>query len=307
MSSLGKAVDEYLELRRAVGFKLEREARLLPDFVAYLDRRGARTVTVELALAWAKQPADGQPAWWGTRLRIVRCFAKHLQAIDPRTEIPASDLLPYRRRRAPYLYSDQEIARLVEAAEGLCSPLNAATYATLVGLLATTGMRVGEAVRLDRPDMDWIAGVLLIRDSKFGKSREVPLHETTVEALRTYARLRDRRLPRLKAASFFISTTGTRLIPSNVDLTFLTLLDRAGIESRSPHARPRPHDLRHTFATRTLLEWYRAGADVQARLPLLSTYLGHVAPRTTYWYLTATPDLLEAVRQCVERRREVQS
>jgi len=307
MNPLRKAVDEYISLRRAVGFELEREARFLPDFVAYLERQGACTVTVELALAWAKQPANANPAWWGKRLGVVRGFAKYLHAIDARTEIPAPDLLPYLRRRTPYIYSEQEIARIMEATRTIHTPFRAATYKTLVGLLAVTGLRVGEAVRLDRPDVDLKAGLLYIRDSKFGKSREVPLHHTTVKALHIYARERDRYCPQPKAPSFFISTTGTRLIPSKVDTAFVELLRCAGIQNLPPKRRPRPHDLRHTFAVRTLIEWHRQGVNVQARLPLLSTYLGHVAPHSTYWYLTATPELLEAARQCLERHLEVLS
>lgn len=304
MNPLRKAVDEYISLRRAVGFKLERQARLLPDFVAYLNRQGACTITVKLALAWAKQPANANPAWWGVRLSVVRCFAKYLHAIDARTEIPASDLLPRRRRRTPYIYSEQEIARLVEATRTIDTPFRAATYKTLIGLLAVTGLRVGEVVGLDHPDVDLKAGLLQVR-GKFGKSREVPLHDTTVKALHIYARERDRYCPRPKAPSFFISTTGTRLIPSNIDATFVKLLRCAGIQSRPSERRPRPHDLRHTFAVRTLIEWHHQGLNVQARLPLLSTYLGHVAPHSTYWYLTATPELLDAARQCLERHIEV--
>ena len=301
MNPLRKALDQYLAVRRSVGFKLDRDGLLLPDFITYLERHGAQTITTELALAWAKQPVAAHPAWWATRFGMVRGFAKHLQAIDARTEVPAADLLPRQVRRVtPYLYSEQEIVRLLRAAQELRPPLRAATYKTLFGLLAVTGMRFGEAIRLDRPDVDFTHGLLVIRNSKFGKSREIPLHDTTVEALRAYARLRDRIGPRPKSSSFFLSRTGARLIYNNAHRVFWKLVRSAGLEPRSARCRPRPHDLRHTFAVRTLLEWYRAGANVQARLPVLSTYLGHFHPSSTYWYLSAAPELLALASQRLE-------
>jgi integrase/recombinase XerD len=175
MSQLRTALDDYLWIRRALGFKLERAGRLLPQFVAYLERSGTRTITTELALAWAKQPADSQPEWWAHRMSEVRGFARHLHALDPRTEVPPVDLLPRQVCRAtPYLYTEADVAALMQGARALHPPLRAATYETLVGLLAVTGMRVGEAIRLDRDDLDWMSGLLTVRDTKFGKSRLVP-------------------------------------------------------------------------------------------------------------------------------------
>jgi integrase/recombinase XerD len=306
MKPLRHRLDEYLSLRRGLGFKLERAGRLLPDFVAFLERHRAHAITTKLALGWAKQPPDGHPAWWAERLSIVRGFAKHLQAIDPRTEVPPTDLLPRQVRRAtPYLYSEQDIARLVAAAWQLRIPLRAATYATFLGLLAVTGMRVGEAIRLDRRDVDWKNRLLIVRHSKFGKWREIPLHDTTVNALRAYARLRDRTDLRPRVAAFFLSTVGTRLIYMNVVTTFWQLLRTIGLQPRTGRCRPRLHDMRHTFAVRTLIEWYRAGVDVQARMPALSTYLGHFDPSSTYWYLSAAPELLALAAQRLESvRRE---
>ena len=302
MKTLHDRLDDYLVLRRALGFKLERAGRLLPDFIAHLERHGAPTVTTALALAWAKQPPDGHPVWWAHRLSSVRAFAKHLQALDARTEIPAAELLPLRSRRAtPYLYSEGDITRLMEAAQKLHHPLRARTYKTLIGLLAVTGMRVGEAIRLDRQDVVWSQRLLVVRNSKFGKSREVPLHDTTVEALRSYARSRDRHCSHPKSPSFLLSTTGKRLVYNTVHATFLALVRSAGLEPRSAGCRPRPHDLRHTFAVSTLLGWYRAGVDVQPRLPSLSTYLGHVDPGSTYWYLSAAPELLALAAHRLER------
>jgi integrase len=301
MSDLGRAVAEYLAARRALGFKLERDGHLLPDFVASLDQAGLTTVTIDAAVAWATRPVGADPSWWGARLAIVRGFACWLAAFDPATQVPPADLLPSRSRRAePYPYTDDDIAALMQAARAIPAPLKAATYETLIGLLAVTGMRVGEAIRLDRSDLDCGHGVLTIRDTKFGKSREIPLHPSTVEALAAYIRLRERLCPRPATPSLFISTAGTRLIYKNVHHKWLDLVSHAGLEPRSRRCRPRPHDLRHRFAITTLLGWYRDGANVEARLPQLSTYLGHIAPGDTYWYLQAAPELLAFAAQQLE-------
>jgi integrase/recombinase XerD len=302
MSSLRSALDDYLTIRRSLGFKLERNGRLLPQFIDFLERAGAHTIRTDLALAWAKRPANGHPRWWAERMSLVRGFARHVQAFDPCTEVPPRDLLPGCKRRAiPYLYSDAEVMALMEAARVVRSPLRAATYETLIGLLAVTGMRVGEAIRLDRDDLDCANGVLLVRDSKFGKSREVPLHSSTLKALETYARVRDDRCPAPKTTALFVTAMGTRLVYKNFHPVFQRLVRRAGLQRRSPLCRPRPHDLRHTFAVRTLLGWYRAGIEVEGRLPWLSTYLGHFDPAATYWYLSAAPELLALAGMRLER------
>jgi integrase/recombinase XerD len=293
MSELRQALQDYLTVRRALGFKLDRAGQRLSGFIDYLEQAGARTVTIELALAWSHQPPDGHPAWWRQRLILVRGFAKYLHTLDPATQVPPAELLPRGYCRAtPYLYSDADIAALLTAARALISPLRAATYETLIGLLAVTGLRVGEAIRLDRGDVDPRNALVTIRASKFGKSREVPLHPSTIDALAGYARRRDQLSPRPSTATFFVSATGTPLIYNCVHSAFLGLVRDAGLQRRSATCRPRPHDLRHTFAVRTLLDWYSAGIDVQARLPQLSTYLGHLDPSSTYWYLSATPELL---------------
>lgn len=293
MSQLRRVLTDYLSLRRALGFKLDRAGRYLPEFVDYLEAAGATTVTTKLALAWATQPPKDRTAWNAERLEFVRGFAEHLTALDPTTEVPPADLLVRRPIRAePYLYTDAEIAALLAAARAIPSPLRAATYETLVGLLAVTGMRVGEAIGLDRTDLDWTHALLTIRGAKFGKSRELPLASSTLAALRRYADTRDRLCSHPQDRSFFVSTAGTRLLYQNVHFDFLRLAGRAGLGARSPRCRPRPHDLRHTFAVRTLMDWYRQGVDVQARMPLLSTYLGHVDPSETYWYLQAAPELV---------------
>jgi integrase/recombinase XerD len=295
MSALRRSLDDYLSIRRGLGFKLAGEGRLLADFARFADQAGVHTLTVELALAWATLPPDGSPLWLARRLRAVRGFARYLQTLDQSTEIPPAELLPARASRGratPYLYSDADIVALMAAARRLAPPLRAATFETLIGLLAVTGLRIGEAMRLDRDDVDWVNRLLTVGDSKYGKSREVLLHQTTVDALRSYNERRDRLCSRPQAPSFFISTRGTRLVHSSIYPTFRTLLGQAGLAQRSSSRRPRVHDLRHSFAVSTLLGWYGDGGDVPARMPLLSTFLGHVDPAATYWYLSATPELL---------------
>ena len=293
MSTLHQAAEDYLTIRRSLGYKLVAEGYLLASFVDYAERTSARQLTADLALDWATLPACKDPVWCAKRLSVVRGFARHLHTLDPATEVPPAGLLPQRTRRAtPYLYTSEEVARLMAAARALPSPLVAATYETLVGLLETTGMRVGEAARLDRADVDLDDGVITVVAGKFGRWREVPLQPSTVDALSSYARLRDALCPEPKAPSFLVSNTGTRLIPACVRQRFGQLVRTAGLRPRSPRCRPRIHDFRHGFAVATLLDWYRADVDVQARLPLLSAFLGHVDPASTYWYLEATPELL---------------
>lgn len=298
MTPLTQALADYLTIRRALGYKLERAGKLLGQFVAYLNEVGADTVTTEQALAWATMPSSADPNWLAHRLSAARRFAAYLHTVDPAAEVPPADLLPARPQRAtPYLYSAGDIPALIAAAGTLRSPLRAATYQALIGLLAVTGLRVGEAIRLDRDDIDWNHGLLIVRNSKFGKSREIPLHETTVRALRDYSRERDQLYCSPSVPAVFISTAGTRLLYCNVNWTFLRLVHGAGLKPRSGSCRPRLHDLRHTFAVRTLLEAYQTGSDVKVRLSLLSTYLGHVDPGATYWYLSAAPELLALAGQ----------
>jgi integrase/recombinase XerD len=236
-------------------------------------------------------PANASPVWVAARLGVVRGLARYLQTVDADAEVPPADLLPARARRpTPYLYSDADIVALMAAARSLAPPLKAATFETLIGLLAVTGLRGGEAMRLDRGDIDWAGGLLIVRDTKFGKSRQVHLHVTTLAALRRYGRLRDRLCRSPTSASVFVSTSGARLCHATVGPTFRRLVRQAGVGRGG--LSPRIHDLRHSFAVRTLLRWYRDGGDVQARMPALSTYLGHVDPGATYWYLSASPELL---------------
>jgi integrase/recombinase XerD len=300
MIDLRQSLSDYLSVRRALGFKLERAGQLLPGFVAFIERSGSTFISAELALAWATQAGRGGPPWFAARLGLVRPFAKYVSAIDPRTEIPSADLLLARRPRAtPYLFSGEDVQALLSAAQSLRRPFIASTYTTLLGLLACTGMRVGEALALDKTDLDLHQGLLLVRHSKFGKSRLVPLSTTTLLALTEYAQRRDRTILHARSPSFLVSSIGTRLDYRTVHHVFLRLVQRAGLGDRRPR-RPRIHDLRHTFAVQTLLDWYRTGVDVEPRMPWLSTYLGHVSPSSTYWYLTATPDLIMLAHRRLE-------
>lgn len=306
MSRLHDALADYLSVRRAMGYKLIRTGGLLAQFIAYLDDLDVDTITIEHALAWATLPAQSSLDWQAQRLSVVRGFASWMSALDPATEVPPTDLLPRRTHRpTPYLYSKDDIARLLAACAMLRPQRRAATYHTLVGLLAVTGMRIGEAIRLDRSDVDVDAGLLLVRQTKFGKDRYLPLHPTSVEALTSYLAWCDRQFPTPRTGAVFTSIRGTRLRYNNARDTFNALAQHAGLRPRSASCRPTLHGLRHSFAVTTLLESYRSGADVQARLPLLSTYLGHVAPADTYWYLSAAPELLALANQRLEAGRQV--
>ncbi len=301
MSDLDRHVQEYLALRRALGFKLVGEGQLLAEFVKFADTVGERTITTQTALEWARLPRSASPNYLSRRLRAVRGFARYLHALDGACEVPPAELLPASKYRpTPYLYRGREILALIAAARGLRPPLRAATFQTLIGLLACTGLRIGEAIHLDREDFDPAHGVLTVRDSKFGKSREVLLHESTVHALADYAEVRDRLCPHAKERSFFITTRGSRLAHPTIYQPFRALLEQTGVRHPSPSRRPRIHDLRHSFAVKTLLGWYRDGGDVAARMPLLSTYLGHVDPVATYWYLSAAPELLALAAERLE-------
>jgi integrase/recombinase XerD len=292
VSGLSSHIEDYLAMRRALGFKLGKEGRLLRDFAAFAEAAGVSTVTTDVAVAWAILPQNASPVWAAQRLSMVRGFSRYLQAFDPAVQVPPAGLLPARTRRVtPYIYSDAEVAALMTAARMLRNPLKAATFETLIGLLSVTGMRGSEVMALDRCDLD-AAGLLTIRATKFRKSRQLPLQVTTLEALAGYQALRARLCPAPATGSLLVSTTGARLCQATVQPAFRRLLRQAGIGRGAPRPRPTIHSLRHSFAVKTLIGWYRDGQDVQARMPSLSTYLGHVAPAATYWYLTGTPELL---------------
>jgi integrase len=298
---LRDALVDYLALRRALGYRLDRPEKLLDQFLSHLEATQQDVVTVQNALEWAQLPANGASNWWGYRLSTVRGFATYLHALDPAHEVPAAELLPQRPHRAtPYLYSDADIAALMAATGSLRTRLRRATTATLIGLLAVTGIRVGEAIALDRTDIDLTTGRLLVRHGKFDKARELWLHPTTLDALKRYQQLRDRSAPVTGTSAFLVSSSGTRLLYCNVHNTFHRLVTRAGLTPRSTSCRPRIHDLRHSFAVRAMIDAYSAGQDGQVRLTLLSTWLGHVHPGSTYWYLSASPELMAVAGRRLE-------
>lgn len=289
---LRAALADYLAVRRSLGFKLTRAGLLLEQFVTFCEAAGASTITREVAMGWVTAPANASPSWMNIRLTVVRGFASWLQASDTAAEIPERGWLPPRRRTNPYLYSDAEIAALMGAARRARWPLSAATYETLIGLLAVSGMRIGEAIHLDRDDVSLDDALLTIRDSKLGKSRRLVIHPTTVSALRCYLKKRAVLSPTPGEPALFVHPAGNRIVFTSVSPMFHTLVRRAGITPRSPRCRPTIHGLRHTYAVNTLIGWYRQGLDVQARLPVLSTWMGHADPKWTYWYLSSSPELL---------------
>jgi integrase/recombinase XerD len=295
MTNIRQHAQEYLAMRRALGFKLTRFGELLLSFVGYLEEHGAGAITTEAAVAWATSTprSSASREYWSHRLLVVRVFARHLTIVDPIHEVPPTDILPcHNSRVSPHLYTPGEIAALLAAANALHPPLRGLTYRTLISLLAVTGLRTGEACQLDRADVDFDSRVLTIRDTKFGKSRQIPVHDSTVTALRVYDQTRDRLCPKATTPAFLVSTRGTRLGKGHIAHTFAGLLDAAGIHMPHGQRRPRLHDLRHLFAVTTLLTWYHDGVDVQARMPVLSTFLGHADPKSTYWYLSGSPELL---------------
>ncbi len=301
MTKLAAALADYLTLRRSLGYKLERAGEVLADFVAHLDHAGCEHVRVETAVSWATLSANPDSSWRAQRLGMVRNFARYLHAIDPAHQIPPPGLIPPGPGRpTPFLYSDEEVVALMATARSVHNPLRAATLETVVGLLAVSGLRVGEAIRLDRDDVDVEQGALRIRNSKAGRSRVVPLHPSTIEALRAYGARRDELFPKPSAPSFFISTAGTRMRSGNLGQVFGEVLSAAGLPPLSNRRGPRLGGLRHSFAVATVIDWHRVGVEVGPNLPLLSAYLGHISPASTYWYLSASPRLLAAAADRLE-------
>jgi len=302
MSTLRRALKRYLRMRRGFGYRYNTEERYLNGFVDFMEAAQATVVTRKLIMAWVTQ---AQRASWPQRLSAVRGFARHLSSLEPATETPAAGIFPSPKRARPYIYTDEEIERLLEATLnwGYARSINRWTYHCLFGLLAATGMRVGEAMSLKRTDVDLETGILTLRDTKCGKDRLVPLHPTTTQALADYAARRDDRPPCRKSAWFFVLQHGNRLRHQYAHRVFTAVLRRAGLRDPQPHSPgPRIHDLRHRFAVNTILRWYRAGEDVERLLPTLSTYLGHSKTRDTYWYLSACPELMEQATLKLETR-----
>jgi site-specific recombinase XerD len=307
MISLARHLEKYLGLRHRLGFKLRDATLELRKFVHFAQQAKAAFITTRLALDWATQPTGCQPTRYGNRLSMVRGFAEYLSAVDPRTEVPPTGLLPDRyQRKTPYLYSAHQITQLINAAQQIPSPkgLRAATCSTLLGLLAVTGMRLGEAIGLDRQDADLHQGLLRVRQTKFDKTRWVPLHTSTQAKLQQYVRLRDNIWPHPPSESFLLSERGTRLTGWSVRRWFICLSHQIGLRQPADHHGPRIHDLRHHFVIETLRTWYQTDRDVEAHLPELATYIGHGHVRDTYWYISATPELLRLATERLERKAE---
>lgn len=310
MNCLRKAVENYLEMRRSLGFKLCNMGYNLRQFVSFMEQQKACIITTELALRWAQLPQGVQPAHWATRLSYVRSFAHYLSATDPRTQIPPMGLLPYRYKRVtPYIYSDKQIEQILKAAKSLppSTGLRPWTYYTLFGLMAVTGMRISEVIHLDRDNVDLDQKLLTVRLTKFRKSRLIPLHPSTVKKLRLYLHRCDQLFPQSSSARFFLSNQGTVLTDCMVRWTFVKLCRQIGLRKIGDRFGPRLHDLRHRFAVTTLVHWYQTGVDVEKRLPVLSTYLGHAHVTDTYWYLSAIPELLALTKDRLEKRWEALS
>jgi integrase len=305
MTNLRSTLEKYLSMRKGLGYKYEHQTRRLADFVAFMEKHKATIITTKLTMEWATLPPD-RHASWALRLSDVRGFARHVANLDPRTEVPPAGILPGWKRAKPYVYSDVEIGALLAAALAL-PPQNGLrrwTYHTLFGLIAATGMRLSEAMGLERDDVDLNAGVLTVRLTKFGKSRLVPLHPTTSAALRSYANRRNSHLGPRCGSTFFVAEQGGRLLHQYVHRVFWRLSREIGLRSPGDRTGPRVHDFRHRFAIRTLLDWYREGKNVEPQLPVLSTYLGHTCVRDTYWYLSACPELMEEAARRLDRRWE---
>jgi len=305
MKNLSEAAQDYINLRRSLGYKVKSEAYFLKDFGLFMEHEGARHITVKLALRWAKEPKNVLPYYWSCRLSVVRRFAQYMKAIDIRNEVPHYGLLPHKyRRRNPYIYSDEEVLRLLQACTSLISVGNGLrrhTYYTVFGVLAATGMRISEVTGLSREDVDLTQGIISIRETKFCKSRRIPLHDSTLQVLREYAQLRDQIHPSTGIPGFFLSNQGTCLTAYTVRWEFLRLSRRIGFRQPTDSHGPRIHDFRHGFAVKTIINWYREGVDVEKHIPLLSTYLGHSNPSNTYWYLTSVPELISLAAARLEK------
>ena len=305
LADLQDLVADYLRVRRSLGYKLDHAEYILDRFLGYLRDHDADGVSVEHALGFATARPGASARWQALQLSSIRCFARWAHSLDPDIEVPPARLLPARPTRvAPYIYTAEQIQALLQAAGRLTPQLRAATYRTLIGLMAATGIRTGEAVGLDVAGFDPHGHTLTVR-GKYDKLRILPLHPRVTAALSGYLQDRARLQPAAACPALLISTKGTRLRPATAQETFRGLAGQVGLRPGSPSSRPRLHDLRHTFAVSTMLDAYRSGDDPAAVLPVLSTWLGHVEPRDTYWYLSGTAELLDAAAQRLEPTRTV--
>ena len=307
MKPLREAIEDYIQIRQALGVRIKQAARGLRHFGSFLESKGATHVTVALALEWATQSLKAPPTMSAKRLSWVRGFSRHWSATDPRTQIPPETLLPLQLKRArPYFFSDADVMRIMDAAKQMIplDGLRGRTYSCVFGLLPITGLRISEVVHLERQDVDFDESMLIVRKSKFGKTRLVPLHSSTIAELAGYAATRDAHVPKPTTSAFFVNEDGRPLRTGTVEDRFRELCRKIGL--RPPTGRgPRLHDYRHCFAIGTLTRWYRNNEDVERLLPVLSTYLGHTAVAHTYWYISAEPELMGAAVRRLERRWEV--
>jgi integrase/recombinase XerD len=305
MKSLHRAVDDYLALRRSLGYKLRHHERSLHPFISFLKEHKASYITSKLALEYVTQRSNRTLSFQAYLLGMIRNFAAFRIGADPRTEIPAINLLPSPSQRAhPYLYSKKEIRQLLAAALGMKTrhPLSPQTHYCLLGLFAVSGLRLSEAINLQLADVDLAEGILTVRGTKFGKSRLVPLHRSVRAVLLDYARRRDQFFPRRLTTFFFVNSRGRKVDKSTLTVIFHRLSRQIGIRQPGSRQGPRLHDFRHRFAIETLLGWYRHGKDATRCLPVLSTFLGHVNVTHTYWYLGSTPELMTAAGKLLEAR-----
>ncbi len=310
--SLMPQLDRYLRVRRSLGFDLRTDERILRRFVRFADRERATHIGTALFLRWDASLPEVSSGTRATRLGKVRLFAQWLSGIDPAHEVPPRGLLPGRLKRArPYIYSEAEIGAIIAAAKTLPSVhgLRGLTCSVLFALLAVTGLRIGEALALDRDDLDVENGVLRVRRGKLGKERMLPLDPSTVTQLVCYLAERDRLIGHA-ATPLFVTDKGTRLTDCSARYNFAHVCQEIGLREPQRYLRhgrgPRIHDLRHTFAVRTMLGWYRAGKDPAREMIRLTTYLGHGSPSSTFWYLEAVPELLDlAMARATANRGEV--
>jgi integrase len=305
MNPLRQQLREYVSLRRGLGHKFIKQAKSLEGFVTFMEHCDATFITTKVALEWATQ-SPGKHASWAINLANVRGLSRYLQTIDLRTEVPPAGLLPYSGSAKSYIYSDMEIQALLEAALAL-KPVDALrrwTFHCLFGLLPVTGLRISEALALKKKEVDLDGCILTVRDTKFGKSRYVPIHASTQRVLIEYVRRREEHINPPCSDYFLVAERGGRLLPQYVYPVFLRLSRQIGLRKPTACSGPRIHDFRHRFAVMTLLQWYRSGENVDNLLPKLSTYLGHTCVRDTYRYLSACPELMELATRRLETRWE---
>lgn len=298
MTTLTKYIQTYLTMRRSLGYHLVETQRYLGSYTQYLDAKGLETITIDSAVAWATS-VQAQPQTWARRLGVIRLFAQYLYAFEPATPLIPANILPTTKaaRLEPYVYARHEITALMAATHDITRGVLPATQATLIGLLASTGMRVGEALRLDTQDVDFQHHRITIRHAKYDNPRIVPIDATTSLALQDYLHQRQDHIPVPQSEALFVSSVGNRVIYANFQRAFHKLTQYVGLIPHSARCRPRIHDLRHTFAITTLIRWHQTGTDLNEMLPVLADYLGHISPASTYWYLTATPALMHAAAQ----------